>query len=135
MKAAAEKIALDARRMRVAVVGARFNAAIVDALVTCAFELPLAARELARSGRVDGIVALGAVIRGETPHFDFVSGECARGLNDVQMQTGVPVGFGVITADTHAQALARAGGAAGNKGEEAALAVVEMVSLLRELRG
>lgn len=155
MKAEPQHHGLSARGMAVAVVGARFNDSIVtrlldgacatlvelgaasDDIVACrvpgAFELPLAARALAASGLYDGIVALGAVIRGETPHFDFVAGECAAGLARVQLESGLPVGFGVITADTVAHAEARAGGSAGNKGREAALAVVEMIAFLREL--
>lgn len=147
---------LSARGMCIALLGARFNDAIVakliegarDTLLTLganredvvvrrvpgAFELPLAAQELATSGIYDGVVALGAVIRGGTPHFDYVCGECAAGLNRVQLDHRIPVGFGVLTCDDLAQAEARAGGALGNKGEEAALAVVEMVTLLRELR-
>lgn len=138
---------------RIAIVAARFNQAVVDPLVEGAkrtlvsagaaaadinvlrvpgaFELPLAAKWLAEQGSVDGIVALGAVIRGETPHFDFVCNEAARGLNNVALAHGLPVGFGVITADSDEQALARAGGAVGNKGEEAALAVIEMLVLHR----
>ena len=156
MKSFPDPVSIDASGMRVALVGARFNDDIVAPLLDCAFdtlvqagasaadivrmrvpgafELPLAAKLLAQSGRFDGIVALGAVIRGETPHFDFVSGECARGIGEVQLAYGLPVGFGVITPDNHAQAQARAGGAVGNKGEEAALAVIEMIALARELQ-
>ena len=82
---------------------------------------------------VDGVVALGCVIRGDTPHFDFVAGECARGLMDVQIATRVPIAFGVLTTDTEEQALARAGGAKGNKGYDAALVAIEMARLSREL--
>ena len=145
---------LSAAGMKVALIAARFNDGIVSKMlrgaeetlrelgaseeqilsvrVPGAFELPLAANALARSGQFDGIVALGAVIRGETPHFDFVAGECAAGLNRVQLDYGLPVGFGVITTDTVEHAQARAGGSAGNKGEEAALAVIEMIAFLRE---
>ena len=87
--------------------------------VAGAWELPVVAQALAAAGGYDAVVALGAVIRGETPHFDFVAGEASRGLMDVQLKTGVPVGFGLLTCDTMAQALARAGGDAGNKGFEA----------------
>jgi 6,7-dimethyl-8-ribityllumazine synthase len=86
------------------------------------FELPLAARRLIAAGSVDGVVALGIVIRGETPHFDYVAGECARGIMDVQLATGVPIGFGVLTTDNRAQAEKRADPARGDKGYEAAVA-------------
>ena len=87
--------------------------------VAGAWELPVVAAAMARAGGYDAVCALGAVIRGETPHFDFVAGEASRGLMEVQLATGVPVGFGLLTCDTMDQALARAGGAAGNKGFEA----------------
>ncbi len=140
---------------RFAIVAARFNRDIGDALlegalhafsdhgvppeeirvvrVPGAFELPLAAKRLAEGGRYAAVVALGAVIRGETPHFDYVAGECARGIAKVSLDSGVPVIFGVLTTDDHAQAKARAGGAAGNKGAEAAMAALEMATLLRAL--
>lgn len=138
---------------RVALVASRFNDAVVEGLVAGArrtldrhhvaaakilwvpgaFELPLAARKLAESRRFDGIVALGAVIRGGTAHFEYVAGACTDGLARAMLDTGVPVGFGVLTCDTLTQALERAGGGPGNKGEEAALAVLEMVVALREL--
>ena len=98
------------------------------------FELPQAALALARTGRYAGIVGVGVVIRGETPHFDFVAGEAARGLSSVALKTGVPVSFGVITALTEAQAWERAGGAVGHRGEEAARAALEMAVWKRELR-
>ncbi len=98
-----------------------------------AFEIPLAVKKMAESGKYDGVIALGAVIRGSTPHFDFVAGECAKGLNKVQLDTGVPVGFGVLTVDTIEQAIERAGTKAGNKGAEAAMTVVEMVNVLAKL--
>ncbi|MGH8430077.1 MAG: 6,7-dimethyl-8-ribityllumazine synthase, partial [Solimonas sp.] len=85
-----------------------------------AYEIPLATQTLADSGEIDGVVTLGAVIRGDTPHFDFVAGECARGLMDVQLRTGAPVGFGVLTVNTVEQAWERAGPGQGNKGYEAA---------------
>ena len=141
--------------MRFALAAARFNGFIVQHLVQGAmdalrrhgvpeanldliwtpgsFELPLAVQRLAASERYDGIVALGAVIRGGTPHFDYVAGECVKGLASVSLQYGIPVGFGVLTVDTIEQAIERAGTKAGNKGAEAALAVLEMVSLLRRL--
>jgi len=98
-----------------------------------AFEIPVAVKQAANSRRYDAVIALGAVIRGETPHFDYVASECARGAMQVMLDTGVPVGFGVLTCDTLEQAQARAGGAAGNKGADAAKAAVEMVHLLRRL--
>jgi 6,7-dimethyl-8-ribityllumazine synthase len=94
-----------------------------------AWELPLAARLLLASERYDGLVAVGAVIRGETAHFDFIAAETSRGLADVSMQSETPVGFGVLTCDTEEQAAARAGGAHGNKGWDAAMATLEMVGL------
>ena len=98
-----------------------------------AFELPLAVDRVAAARRADGIVALGAVIRGATPHFDYVAGECVSGLTAASRQHAVPVGFGVLTVDTIEQAIERAGTKAGNKGEEAALAVIEMIGVLRQL--
>ena len=99
-----------------------------------AWELPAAARALLATERYDAIVALGAVIRGETPHFDFVAGEASRGLADAGADYDVPVGFGLLTTDTMEQAEARAGGAFGNKGWDAALAAMEMVDLFERLR-
>ncbi len=99
-----------------------------------AFEIPIAARELAQLGGVDAVVCLGAVIRGDTPHFDYVAGEAARGIASVHATTGVPATFGVLTVDSIEQATDRAGGQHGNKGADAAVAAVEMVSLLRDLR-
>jgi 6,7-dimethyl-8-ribityllumazine synthase len=93
------------------------------------FELPLACRNLIEANRYDGIVALGVVIRGETPHFDFVAGECARGIMDVQLATSVPVGFGVLTTETLAQAQERADPARGDKGYEAAIAAATLVNI------
>lgn len=98
-----------------------------------AFEIPLALEQLARSGRYDGAVALGAVIRGDTPHFDFVAGECARGLQDVALRHALPVGFGVLAVNTAAQALERAGKGRDNKGYEAAAAMLEMIQLGRRI--
>lgn len=143
------------RDARFTIVAARFNELIVERLVTGAidalrrhganaadvqvirvpgaFELPLAARRLARTRRCDGIIALGAVIRGQTPHFDFVCTECAAGLRRVSLEFEMPVGFGVLTCDTVDQAMDRAGGKAGNKGADAALATLEMLNLLRQL--
>jgi len=136
-------------------VAARFNGEIVDELIAGAraallrhgvaesaihelsvpgaFELPLAAQRAARSGRFDGIVALAAIVRGGTPHFDYVSSISIGGLGRVALDCEIPVGNGVLTVDIMQQAVDRAGGAEGNKGEEAALAAIEMVCLLREL--
>jgi 6,7-dimethyl-8-ribityllumazine synthase len=136
------------------IVAARFNAEIVTTLVEGArkallrhgvaasaiqvlsvpgaFEVPLAAQRAARSGRFDGIVALAAIVRGGTPHFDYVSSESIGGLGRVALECDIPVGNGVLTVDSMQQAVDRAGGAEGNKGEEAALAAIEMVHLLRE---
>lgn len=99
-----------------------------------AFEIPGTVGVALRHGDYDGIVALGCVIRGETPHFDFVAGEAARGLQDLAVSHDVPIGFGVLTTDTREQALARAGGPHGNKGRDAALTTLEMVHLYRGLR-
>lgn len=146
---------LSGERGRFAIVVARFNdliaerllAGALDALrqhgvaddsvrvvrVPGAFEIPLAARQLAEGGVVDGLVALGCVIRGATPHFDYVAGTCADGLARVQLDYGLPVGFGVLTVEHLEQALERAGSKAGNKGADAALAMLEMANLLRRL--
>jgi 6,7-dimethyl-8-ribityllumazine synthase len=146
---------LVARDLRFAIVAARFNELIVRNLiegasdllrrhgaqdadihlirVPGAWELPLAARRLAQLRRYDAVIALGAVIRGQTPHFEFVCAECAAGLNRVSQDFELPLGFGVLTCDTVDQALDRAGGKSGNKGTDAALAALEMVSLLRVL--
>ncbi|MGF1466015.1 MAG: 6,7-dimethyl-8-ribityllumazine synthase [Sandaracinaceae bacterium] len=99
------------------------------------FEVPLVASRLARSGKVDAVIALAAVIRGATPHFDYVAGGAASGLERVMLETGVPVLFAVLTTDTIEQAIERAGTKAGNKGWEAALGAIEMVNLLRRLEG
>ena len=98
-----------------------------------AFEIPLLAGELAASGAYSAIACVGAVVRGETPHFDFVAGEAARGIMEASRETGVPLGFGVITADTLEQAAARSGGSVGNKGSEAMYAALHVASLLREV--
>ena len=98
-----------------------------------AFDLPVAARKLALSRRYEALIALGAVIRGQTPHFDYVAGECASGLARIALESGVPIAFGVLTTDTMEQAVDRAGGKAGNKGADAALAALEMANLLRRL--
>jgi 6,7-dimethyl-8-ribityllumazine synthase len=144
------------RKPRIAVVASRFNDAVVDRLVEGAlahleasglaqdeillmrvpgaWELPVAARALALSGRCDAIVALGCVIRGETMHYELISNESARGLAEIATSTGVPIANGVLSCEDAAQALARAGGADGNKGEEAARAALEMAALLGQLR-
>ena len=100
-----------------------------------AFELPLAADRLAASGQFDAVIALGAVIRGGTPHFDYVAGECARGLGEVSVARGLPVIFGVLTTDNIEQALERAGKGEGNKGFDSAMAALQMVGLLRRIEG
>ena len=146
---------LVARDARFVIVAARFNDFIVDSLIKAAvaclrrhgatdtdielvrvpgaYEMPLAVQKIAAARRADGIIALGAVIRGATPHFEHVAGECTRGISAVSREHGIPLGNGVLTVDTIEQAIERAGTKAGNKGEEAALAVIEMVSLLRKL--
>ena len=144
-----------ARGRKMAVVAARFNDFIVASLlkgataawlerggpaedllvarVPGAFELPVTARRLALSGHYDAVVALGCVIRGDTPHFEYVSGECARGLQLASLETGVPIIFGVLTVETVEQALERAATTAGNKGGEAMEAALEMASLMARL--
>ena len=107
--------------------------AIELAWVPGAFELPLLARRFAESGRYDAVVCLGAIVRGETPHFDVVAREAARGIQDAALVTGVPVTLGVLTTDTVAQALERAGGSHGNKGWDAALAAIQMAGVLGEI--
>jgi 6,7-dimethyl-8-ribityllumazine synthase len=140
---------------RVVVVASRFNETITRPLVDGAlealvahevafddidvvwvpgaWELPLAARRALESGRYDALVALGAVIRGETPHFEFVAGEASRGLALVCIDAGIPVGFGLLTCDTMDQALARAGGIHGNKGWDAAVAALETTDVLDQI--
>ena len=140
---------------RFAVVASRFNQAIVERLmdgaldalvrhgvslddvdtvwVPGAWELPIAVRRLLASERYEGIVAVGAVIRGDTPHFDYVAGEASRGLAQASAEFDTPIGFGLLTCDTQEQAEARAGGAHGNKGWDAALAALEMVDLFDRL--
>ena len=146
---------LVARDLRFAIVAARFNDLIVDSLirgavdallrhgaaekqidlvrVPGAFDLPFVVRRVAASKRYDAVVALGAVIRGATPHFDHVAGQCAAGLARAAEDTGVPVAFGVLTTDTIEQAIERAGTKAGNKGADAALCALELANLLRRL--
>jgi len=98
-----------------------------------AYEMPLAAKKAVETGNYDAMIALGAVIRGGTPHFDYVAGECASGLAKVSLDSGVPIAFGVLTTDTIEQAIERSGTKAGNKGADAAMSALEMVSLLRNL--
>ena len=146
---------LDASGLRVAIVASRFNSFIVERLIEgaidvlgrtggsaaavtvirCpgAFEIPALARRCAQSGRFDAVLCLGAVIRGATPHFDYVAGEAAKGIAQAALQSEVPVVFGVLTTDTIEQAVERAGTKAGNKGADAALAALELVSLYRQL--
>jgi 6,7-dimethyl-8-ribityllumazine synthase len=146
---------LEGQGLRIAIVASRFNEVVTrqlvggaaDALarvgvasddvelawVPGAFEIPLVARRLAETRRFDAIVCLGAVIRGDTPHFDHVASQTAAGISAVATDTGVPTMFGVLTTDTMDQAVARAGGKAGNKGADAALAGVELASLLHAL--
>ncbi|WP_319583292.1 6,7-dimethyl-8-ribityllumazine synthase [uncultured Pseudodesulfovibrio sp.] len=146
---------LDAKGLKIAIVAARFNDFIVDRLISGAvdylvrhgaseddltlirlpgaFELPIAAQKLARSGEYAGIVVLGAVIRGGTPHFDYVCSECAKGIAMASMESGVPMGFGLLTCDSLDQAIERAGAKAGNKGVEAASALLETVRVLEQI--
>ncbi len=98
-----------------------------------AFELPITVKKMAQSGRYDALIALAVIIRGATPHFDYVAAEATKGIAQVQLETGVPIGFGVITADTIEQAIERAGSKAGNKGWQAAMAAIEMANVLRQL--
>ena len=143
------------RDARIALLVSRFNGFVVESLlagaldtlrrhgaddrdlqivrVPGAWEIPVVAQRLAASKHFDAIIALGAVIRGGTPHFEYVAGECTKGLSAVQMKHDIPVAFGVLTVDTIEQAIERAGTKAGNKGAEAALSTIEMISLLRAL--
>ncbi len=150
---AAHEGTLDASGMRFAIAVARFNRDVTEALldgaeqmlrkhdaaevhvawVPGAFELPLVAKRFAASGAVDAVICLGAVIRGETAHFEYVAGETAAGITRAALDTGVPVIFGVLTVDNREQARDRLGGSEGHKGEEAALTAIEMVSLLRAM--
>ncbi len=140
---------------KIAILCGRFNSFIVDQLeagcmdtlrrhgvvdsdvtiirIPGAFEMPVVARKLADGGKYEAIIALGAVIRGGTPHFEHVAGACSRGLSSVASDTGVPVIFGVLTVDSIEQAIERAGTKAGNKGADAGIAAVEMISVLRQL--
>jgi len=147
--------ALTVQNARFCLVVARFNSFVVESLlegaldtlrrhgadeaditivrVPGAFEMPLVLEKIAAKGEYDAIVALGAVIRGGTPHFDFVAGECVKGMAQVSLQHGTPIAFGVLTVDTIEQAIERAGTKAGNKGGEAALSAIEMVNVLRQI--
>lgn len=146
---------LDAQGIKVALVVSRFNEFVTGRLlqgaedcldrhgctqeqrtvvkIPGAWEIPQAARVLARSGNYDAVVALGALIRGETPHFDLLAKEVASGLSQVGLETGVPIAFGVLTTDTVEQAIDRAGAKAGNQGWKAALSAIEMVNLFRRM--
>lgn len=146
---------LIAKGLKVALVVSRFNDFItsklldgaLDALrrhgasaedqdvywVPGSFEIPLVAQRVAQTGRYDAVVCLGAVIRGDTPHFQYIASEVTKGIAQVMLQTGVPIGYGVITPDTLEQAIERAGTKAGNKGAQAALSAVEMVNLLKQV--
>lgn len=146
---------LDAKGLRVGLLVSRFNSFISDRLVEGAidallrhgadkesiavvrvpgaYEIPPAAKKMAESGRYDAVVCLGAVIRGATPHFDYVSAEVSKGIASVSLDSGIPVAFGVLTTDTIEQAIERAGSKAGNKGFDAAMAAVEMANLYKAL--
>ncbi len=146
---------LIAQGMKIGLVVGRWNEFIVDALVKGAketiirhggseadidqvmvpgaFEIPVVAQKMAESGKYDAIVALGAVIRGGTPHFEYVAGECAKGLSQVSLKAGLPVSFGVLTVDSIEQAIERAGTKAGNKGEEATLAAIETANVMKQI--
>jgi 6,7-dimethyl-8-ribityllumazine synthase len=146
---------LTAKNMKIAIVVARFNEFITNKLLSgcidClirheaadedltvawvpgAFEIPMAAKKLAESGKYDAVICLGAVIRGATPHFDYVCAEASKGIAQVSMQTGVPVAFGVLTTENIQQAVERAGTKAGNKGVDCAMTAMEMVNLFKEM--
>lgn len=146
---------LNAQGLKIAIVAARFNDFIVDRLISGAvdylerhglnrddleliripgaFELPLICQKIARSHKYNGIVALGAVIRGATPHFDYVCAESTKGIAHVMLDTGVPIGYGLLTCDTIAQAIERAGSKSGNKGCDAAAAMLESIRVLEQI--
>ena len=149
---------LRATGKKIAVVVSRFNSFVVESLVDGAldtlervgevndqditlvrvpgaYELPIVAKKLAQQNKYDAIIALGAVIRGGTPHFDFVAGECNKGLAQVSLEYAIPVSFGVITTDSIEQAIERSGTKAGNKGAEAAMGALEMVNVMAQLEG
>ena len=147
---------LDAKGLKVGIVAGRFNSFVVDRLVEGAldalrrhgaadkdvdvykapgsFEIPAVARRLVESDKYDAIIALGAVIRGGTPHFEYVAHEVSKGIGQISMEAKIPVSFGVLTTDNVEQAIERAGTKAGNKGFEAAMAAIEMANLFRELK-
>lgn len=144
-----------AKNIKIAIVAGRFNDFVVESLISgavdCllrhggsehdieiarvpgAVEIPLAVQRMGRTGKYDAIIALGAVIRGGTPHFEYVAGECSKGLGQLALQLDIPISFGVLTVDTIEQAIERAGTKAGNKGAEAAMGTMEMVNLLRQI--
>ncbi|SMF00680.1 6,7-dimethyl-8-ribityllumazine synthase [Desulfovibrio gilichinskyi] len=146
---------LDAKNLKIALIAGRFNDFIVERLiggavdylvrhgcdkenitlikVPGAFELPVVTKKVAETNKYNGIVALGAVIRGATPHFDFVSNECAKGIAQVSLDNNLPIGFGVLTCDTLEQAIERAGSKGGNKGVEAASAMLETIRVLEQI--
>ncbi|MFC1773212.1 6,7-dimethyl-8-ribityllumazine synthase [Pseudomonadota bacterium] len=146
---------LTLRGARIALLVSRFNSFVVESLlegaidtlkrhgaeenelqivrVPGAYEMPVAAQRLAATKRYEAIIALGAVIRGGTPHFEYVAGECTKGLSQVSLQYDIPVAFGVLTVDSIEQAIERAGTKAGNKGAEAAMSAIEMINVLREI--
>ena len=146
---------LNAKGLKFAIISARFNSFIVEQLelgaldaikrsggelasvkvykAPGAYELPILAKKVAATGQFDAIIALGAVIRGSTPHFDYVANECVKGLASVSLEYGIQISFGVLTVDSIEQAIERAGTKAGNKGAEAALAAIEMADLLRQV--
>ncbi len=144
-----------AKGMKIGIVAGRFNDFIVEHLISAAIdclvrhgasesdidlarvpgavEIPLAVQRMGKTGKYDAIIALGAVIRGGTPHFEYVAGECAKGLGQLTLQLDIPISFGVLTVDTIEQAIERAGTKAGNKGAEAAMGTIEMVNVLRQI--
>ena len=119
--------------MKVGIVAARFNEIIVNKLLGGAVEIPLTAQKMAQSGKYDAVICVGAVIRGDTSHYDLVCNESAKGIAQVELATGIPVLFGVITTENIEQAIARAGSKAGNKGYDCALSAIEMVNLMKQL--
>lgn len=144
-----------AQGIRVGIVAGRFNDFIVDSLISGAIdtlvrhgakekdieiarvpgavEIPLAVKRMGQTGKYDAIIALGAVIRGGTPHFEYVAGECSKGLGQLNLELDMPIAFGVLTVDSIEQAIERAGTKAGNKGAEAAMSTIEMVNVLRQI--
>ncbi len=146
---------LTAKGMRIGIIAARFNEFITSKLISGAldtlrrhgaeednitlawvpgaFEIPLVAKKMAQSGKYDGLICLGAVIRGATSHYDYVCNEASKGIAMVNMETGIPTGFGVLTTENIEQAVERAGTKAGNKGSDTAMAVMEMVNLTKQL--